>query len=144
MSLLGPSLASLSRWRARSGLSRPARERTLHLGPDGNPLPSELLKDGAYQPHHEVITRQDQVQIYEELSKNAKGWSRRRVAIEDLETRSSVGSSRSRTQTAVRVGRCLCPERVRNMSGGAVRLAARRYIQVRDRFDRASSIRGLP
>lgn len=36
-------------------------------------LPTELLEGSAYQPHYEVITRQDQVQIYEELSQNAQG-----------------------------------------------------------------------
>jgi len=44
----------------------------------GAVLPTEFFErgpDGAqqYQPHHEVITRQDQVQVYEELIKDAKG-----------------------------------------------------------------------
>ncbi len=50
-------------------------------GPDGQPLPSEsfqTLPDGqqAYQEHHNEefpITRQDEVQIYEELVKDASG-----------------------------------------------------------------------
>ncbi len=42
------------------------------LGPDKNPLPTEFLPDAnTYQKHHEVITSQDQVQIYEELNLNA-------------------------------------------------------------------------
>jgi hypothetical protein len=49
---------------------------------DGQVLPSEFFTDYTdmqgqprqhYQPHHEVITRQDQVQIYEELVRNAEG-----------------------------------------------------------------------
>jgi mono/diheme cytochrome c family protein len=45
---------------------------------NGKVLPTEFFErdsDGAeqYQPHHEVITRQDQVQIYEELIRNAEG-----------------------------------------------------------------------
>ncbi len=50
------------------------------LGADGLPLPTEFLDvvpEGAtealFQPHHRVIDSQDQVQIYEELTKNAKG-----------------------------------------------------------------------
>ena len=48
------------------------------LGPDGEPLPTELFerdKNGVeqYQPHHEIITSQDQVQIYETLLWNVKG-----------------------------------------------------------------------
>lgn len=49
------------------------------LGPDGNPLPSEFFdvnpktKKQRYQPHHKVITRQNQVQIYQELVKNYEG-----------------------------------------------------------------------
>lgn len=44
----------------------------------GKVLPTEFFERGAdgseqYQPHHEVITRQDQVQVYEELIRNAKG-----------------------------------------------------------------------
>jgi len=49
------------------------------VGPDGQPLLTEFLDhvpEGAtealYQPHHEVITDQTQVQIYEELSQNAE------------------------------------------------------------------------
>lgn len=43
------------------------------LGADGQPLKTEFLpsKDD-YQQHHSVITRQDQVQIYEELNLNAQ------------------------------------------------------------------------
>lgn len=48
------------------------------LGPDGEPLQTEFLdvvppgaKEALYQPHHQTITRQDQVQIYEELTQNA-------------------------------------------------------------------------
>ncbi|HVE70315.1 MAG TPA: cytochrome P460 family protein [Thermoanaerobaculia bacterium] len=40
---------------------------------EGRPLPTELLTDGAYQKHHEVITSDDQVQIYEELTKDSDG-----------------------------------------------------------------------
>jgi hypothetical protein len=51
------------------------------VGPDGKPLPSEsfqTMPDGkqAYQEHHNQefpITRQDEVQIYEELVKDADG-----------------------------------------------------------------------
>ncbi len=49
------------------------------LGPDGKPLPSEFFdedprtKEQMYQPHHKVITREDQVQIYQELVKNYEG-----------------------------------------------------------------------
>jgi hypothetical protein len=47
------------------------------LGTDGAPLPSEFFRpvDGkqAYQPHHEVITSQSQVQIYEELIQDCQG-----------------------------------------------------------------------
>ncbi len=48
------------------------------LGPDGNPLPSEShAPDGGgqqtYQPHYQVIDSQDEVQIYEELIKDASG-----------------------------------------------------------------------
>ena len=49
------------------------------IGADKEPLKTEFLDhipEGAtealYQPHHEVITAQDQVQIYEELTQNAK------------------------------------------------------------------------
>jgi hypothetical protein len=42
------------------------------VGPDGKPLATEFLPNmDTYQPHHQVITSQDQVQIYEELSLNA-------------------------------------------------------------------------
>ena len=45
---------------------------------NGKVLPTEFFERGPdgteqYQPHHEVITRQDQVQVYEELIKNAQG-----------------------------------------------------------------------
>jgi hypothetical protein len=48
------------------------------LGPDNQPLPTELFdrdENGIeqYQPHHELITSQDQVQIYETLLWNVKG-----------------------------------------------------------------------
>jgi hypothetical protein len=47
------------------------------LGTDGGPLPSEFFRpvDGkqAYQPHYEVITSQNQVQIYEELIQDCQG-----------------------------------------------------------------------
>jgi mono/diheme cytochrome c family protein len=39
----------------------------------GNVLATELLRGTAYQPHYEVITDDDQVQIYEELVQNASG-----------------------------------------------------------------------
>lgn len=39
---------------------------------EGNPLITEFLPDkDSYQPHYQVITQQDQVQIYEELNQNA-------------------------------------------------------------------------
>lgn len=39
----------------------------------GKPLKTEFLPDkNTYQPHYQVITRQDQVQIYEELVQNAE------------------------------------------------------------------------
>jgi hypothetical protein len=40
---------------------------------EGRPLPTEFLENNAYQKHHEVITSDDQVQIYEELGRNADG-----------------------------------------------------------------------
>lgn len=40
---------------------------------EGRPLATEFLAGGAYQKHHEVITADDQVQIYEELVKDADG-----------------------------------------------------------------------
>jgi len=40
---------------------------------EGRPLPTELLKNNAYQEHHTVITSDDQVQIFEELVKDADG-----------------------------------------------------------------------
>ncbi len=48
------------------------------LGSDNQPLPTELFErdnDGVqqFQPHHEVINSQDQVQIYESLLWNRKG-----------------------------------------------------------------------
>ena len=49
------------------------------VGADGAPLKTEFLdyvppgaEEALYQPHHQTITRQDQVQIYEELSQNAE------------------------------------------------------------------------
>lgn len=48
------------------------------LGPDDKPLPSEFFDEGAngeqiYEPHHRTITREDQVQIYQELVKDPEG-----------------------------------------------------------------------
>jgi hypothetical protein len=48
------------------------------VGADGKPLPTEFFdRDPAgrqrYQPHHEVITSPDQVQVYETLLKDATG-----------------------------------------------------------------------
>ena len=49
------------------------------LGADGQPLPSEFFARDAqsgrqvYQKHHEVITSQDQVQVYETLLRDASG-----------------------------------------------------------------------
>jgi uncharacterized protein YbjQ (UPF0145 family) len=45
---------------------------------NGNPLPTEFLEDGPdgeqlYQQHHNLIESDQQVQIYEELTKNADG-----------------------------------------------------------------------
>jgi hypothetical protein len=39
----------------------------------GKPLPSEFFEHGAFQPHHQTITSDTQVQIYEELAKDADG-----------------------------------------------------------------------
>lgn len=40
---------------------------------EGKPLETEFLpRSDAYQPHHQTITRQDQVQIYEELNQDAQ------------------------------------------------------------------------
>ncbi len=42
------------------------------LDGEGRPLKTEFLPDkNSYQPHYQVITRQDQVQIYEELTQDA-------------------------------------------------------------------------
>jgi hypothetical protein len=75
--------------------------RTNHLGiildGDGQILPSEFLTPYVdaqgvvrqhYQPHYEIITAQDQVQIYEELVQNADGqfttsFVRRDVIVKD-------------------------------------------------------------
>lgn len=40
---------------------------------EGRPLDTEFLANGKYQKHHEVITSDDQVQIYEELTRDADG-----------------------------------------------------------------------
>jgi hypothetical protein len=40
---------------------------------EGRPLATEFLTDGAYQKHHEVITSDEQVQIYEELVQDGDG-----------------------------------------------------------------------
>ena len=40
---------------------------------EGRPLPTEFFEKNAYQEHHTLITSDDQVQIYEELSKDAEG-----------------------------------------------------------------------
>jgi len=59
-----------------SGLTN---EQGVILGADGTPLASEFFnRDPAtgqqrYQPHHEVITSPDQVQVYETLLRDAKG-----------------------------------------------------------------------
>ena len=56
-----------------------ANELGVLVGPDGQPLSTEFFdRDPAtgeqrYQKHHEVITSQDQVQVYETLLCNAKG-----------------------------------------------------------------------
>src|ERR1051325_5766981 len=39
----------------------------------GKPLPSEFFEHGAFQPHHQTITSDTQVQIYEALAKDADG-----------------------------------------------------------------------
>jgi hypothetical protein len=39
----------------------------------GKPLPTEFFDGGKYQHHHQVIDAEDQVQIYEELTKSADG-----------------------------------------------------------------------
>jgi hypothetical protein len=38
-----------------------------------HPLPTELFKGGLYQPHYNTIRTEDQVQIYEELTKDSNG-----------------------------------------------------------------------
>jgi hypothetical protein len=49
------------------------------VGPDGKPLPTETFERDAadgeqrFQPHHEVIDSERQVQVYETLLKNRKG-----------------------------------------------------------------------
>lgn len=60
-----------------------ASGRTNSLGvvvdEQGKPLPSEFLEEDPttglerYEPHYQLITRQDQVQIYQELTKNPEG-----------------------------------------------------------------------
>jgi hypothetical protein len=40
---------------------------------EGRPLETEFLANGKYQKHHEVITSDDQVQIYEELTRDGDG-----------------------------------------------------------------------
>jgi len=40
---------------------------------EGRPLETEFLTNGPYQKHYEVITTDDQVQIYEELTKDTDG-----------------------------------------------------------------------
>jgi hypothetical protein len=40
---------------------------------EGRPLATEFLTNNAYQKHHEVITNDSEVQIYEELAKDADG-----------------------------------------------------------------------
>ena len=60
-----------------------ASGRTNSLGvivdENGAPLPSEFLEadpstgEQIYEPHYQTITRQDQVQIYQELAKNTQG-----------------------------------------------------------------------
>ncbi|HEV7241857.1 MAG TPA: hypothetical protein VGQ36_21680 [Thermoanaerobaculia bacterium] len=40
---------------------------------EGRPLETEFLASGLYQRHHQVITTDDQVQIYEELTKDSDG-----------------------------------------------------------------------
>ncbi len=40
---------------------------------EGRPLPTEFLANNAYQEHHQEITSDDQVQIYEELVQDADG-----------------------------------------------------------------------
>ncbi len=39
----------------------------------GNPLATESFGDGASQPHYQTITRESQVQVYEELARDATG-----------------------------------------------------------------------
>lgn len=49
------------------------------VGPDGQPLPTEYFEvdpgtgEQRYQPHHQTITRPDQVQIYEEIVQDPQG-----------------------------------------------------------------------
>ena len=40
---------------------------------EGRPLETEFMENGAFQEHHEIITSDEQVQIYEELIKDADG-----------------------------------------------------------------------
>ncbi|HSU15014.1 hypothetical protein [Longimicrobium sp.] len=60
-----------------------ASGRTNHLGvilrgTTDQPLPTEFVTrqggSGTYQPHHEAVTRDDQVQIYEERVLDPQGW----------------------------------------------------------------------
>ena len=41
--------------------------------PKFTPLPTEFFEKNQYQPHHRVITREDQVQIYEQLVADSNG-----------------------------------------------------------------------
>jgi hypothetical protein len=43
------------------------------VGPDGKPLPSELRTDNKYEPHYELVEREDQAQVYEEVVLNPEG-----------------------------------------------------------------------
>jgi hypothetical protein len=56
-----------------------ANELGVLVGPDGKPLPTESFErdtatgEQRFQPHHEVIDSESQVQVYETLLRNAKG-----------------------------------------------------------------------
>jgi len=54
-------------------VSGATNEAGVILGANSQPLPSEKLPKGVYQPHYQTITSPDQVQIYEELTQNAAG-----------------------------------------------------------------------
>ena len=55
------------------GMAAQAPDGIVIVDGEGRPLATEFLTNNAYQKHHELITSDDQVQIYEELVKDADG-----------------------------------------------------------------------